>query len=56
MILAVYKLCQVDPDSGVVQVLTDTVEDNDGCVDGVTHNSQHAGNEMYYLRIALAIA
>ena len=28
-----------------LQVLTDTVENNDGCIDGVTHDRQHAGNE-----------
>ena len=27
------------------QVLTDTVKNNDGCIDGITDNGQHAGNE-----------
>ena len=33
-----------------VKILTDTVKNNDGCINGITNNSQHAGNKSITYR------
>ena len=45
MILAVYYVVNGILLAHGFQVLTDTVKDNDGGVDGVTNDGQHAGDE-----------
>ena len=51
LLVSVWVILRFTSSSSVVfllhscQILTDPVEDDDGGVDGISHNGQHAGNE-----------